>query len=234
MKRPYFVYLLPLLFVFTFPLAGESQDIIFTKNKVEIKCKIEEISLDNIVKYKDFNDLNGRTHYLNKSEISRIKYGKKKSFLVKDTNQIANQIDYNSVSFGYTNFFEEHGIAIDYERMIQDDLSLRFPIYAVFDNSERNTEVFVSSGINMKYYLFKNDLFEIFAGPEVNIGSFLNSDVKLFPFQILGDVGFSVRPTDELKMIVHTGLGYESGISADYTIPKDFSFNLSISLGYNF
>ena len=80
----------------------------------------------------------------------------------------------------------------------------------------------------------KNELFEIFAGPEVNIGSYLNSDIELFPFQVLGDIGFAAKPTNELKITLHAGLGYESGISDYYSIPGDFAFNLNVGLGYHF
>jgi len=235
MKRPYFIYVLTLLTIFIFSLKGKSQDTIIKKAKVEVKCKIEEITPDNIVKYKEWNDLNGPTHYLKQSDTFTIKYGNKNSATVNKNNQITNQSAYiNSFSFGYVNIFEEHGIAIDYERVIQDNISLRFPLYVAFEKSGRNTEVFINSGINLKYYLYKSEWFDAFAGPEVNIGSYFNSDIELFPFQVLGDIGFTAKPTKELKITVHTGLGYESGISEDYSIPGDFAFNLNIGLGYHF
>lgn len=100
------IMLLAILMLFS--VLAFSQDIIVKKNTDEIQVKIIEVGLTEI-KYKNWNNQDGPTYVINKSDIFMIKYanGDKESFLDNSTTSFTYQdneqtIDYPaSVTYEY-------------------------------------------------------------------------------------------------------------------------------------
>jgi len=228
-----------------------AQDTIIKQNGEQIKCKVEELT-ETAVKYRKFEKPDGPIYNINKTEVVVINYEDGTTEVIKQASQRSNtglrlnntqksardfQYYDKSVSINFTRIFDTNGISIDFEQFIQEEISLRFPIYIGFDESHPDGKVrpTISGGINLKYHFYRDTWVDVFAGPEINIGFYPTPDVNISPFQVLGDIGLSVTPTSNFKITTHVGLGYEAFFIKNVDItPSGFAFNFNIGLGYNF
>lgn len=93
-----------LLFIyFAIPLSGFAQDIIFTSANEDIKVKVIEINQTDI-KYKKFDNINGPTFSINKSDVLFIRYenGTKDVFNESKTSATQSSNSSNSKEVNYT------------------------------------------------------------------------------------------------------------------------------------
>lgn len=225
-----------------------AQDVIVKNNGELIKSRVIEIT-DVAIKYRKFDNLTGPIYNVNKIETLSINYENgnievfTKEEAVRNTpvnrvNNPANTLNRqknfqfydNSVSFGFIRGFgKENGIFVDYEKSVSENASIRIPMYIMFDDY-----AFSSSGINLKYYFYRDTWISAFAGPEVTIGYYFNSDITALPFQVIGDFGIAITPLDNIKITMHTGLGYGTYFNVIERNVGGFASNFNIGLGYNF
>lgn len=231
-----------------------AQDAIIKQNGEQIKCKVAELT-ETTIKYRKFDNLTGPIYNINKTEVVVINYEDGTTEVIQQKRQDSStglstnrtpgnqnrerdfQFYDKSVSINFTRLFNTNGISIDFEQFIQDEISLRFPIYIGFDEafSDRKVRPTISGGINLKYHFYRDTWVDVFAGPEVNIGFYPTPDFDANPFQALGDIGIAVTPTANFKITTHVGLGYEVLFIKNQTInPSGFAFNFNVGLGYNF
>ena len=242
------------LTLISFFISLSAQDIIVEQSGAQIKCKVEELT-ETTIKYRKFDRLTGPIYNISKADVLVINYEDGTTEVIRQKQQGANtrvalnqtqanqnragtfQFYNKSVSINFTRLFSTNGISIDFEQFIQDEISLRFPIYISFDESFSDGKVrpIISGGINLKYHFYRDTWVDVFAGPEVNIGFYPTPDFDASPLQTLGDIGISVTPTANFKITTHVGLGYEVYFVKDSTInPSGFAFNFNVGLGYNF
>ena len=92
-----------LFIYFAIPLSGFAQDIIFTSANEDIKVKVIEINQTDI-KYKKFDNINGPTFSINKSDVLFIRYenGTKDVFNESKTSATQSSNSSNSKEVNYT------------------------------------------------------------------------------------------------------------------------------------
>lgn len=93
------LYLLFFIFTVFFTFNSVSQDVIYTKDSIEIESKVIEITPD-FIKYKKYNQLDGPLRNIEISEVARIKYddGTEEVFNSDSTGQDTSEIDKEIVS----------------------------------------------------------------------------------------------------------------------------------------
>lgn len=228
-----------------------AQDIIIEQSGEQIKCKVEELTATTI-KYRKFDKPNGPIYNINKTDVLVINYEDGTTEVIQQKPQrsniesllnktLKNERDFQyydkSVSISFIRIFSTNGIGIDFEQFIEEDISLRIPIYIGFDESFPDGKVrpTISGGINLKYHFYRDTWVDVFAGPEINLGFYPTPDFDVSPFQAIGDAGISITPTANFKITTHVGFGYEAFFVKDSDItPSGFAFNFNVGLGYNF
>ena len=150
-----------------------SQDIIFTKSQTEIKAKVLEITAE-IIKYKEYDFVNGPTRNIAKSNVFMIQFanGKKEFISVKenkDGNQEVNknekkletnEFPINRISFspGLGMSYCLGGIRTQYRRAGKFDFGVDFSLGMIKDFFNNDANSGSQLGLGLKWYFF-NDLY---------------------------------------------------------------------------
>lgn len=244
-------------FIAIFPLTStnlSAQDLIVKSNGEQIKCKVEELT-DTTIKYRKFKKPNGPLYNINKTEVVTVNFedgtievipqtkARPTFSPIGNTEERAKSFQFydQTISVSYVSYDDFKGFSLEYEEEIGDDMALKIPLYIVFENGQN----IMSTGLNLKYYFYRDTWVNVFAGPEVNVGYLQNdflkeADLDIVNLQILADFGLSFTPVDNIRITPHIGLGYGDAFvinnSNNYSIRLDngFTFNFNIGVGYSF
>ena len=153
MKKQLFIILL----VFTAISVSSAQDVIYKKNKEEIKAKVTEIGIDEI-KYKLFDLQDGPDFVMLKTDVWKIKYSNgQETIFQKDEYDVAQDVEIrhktHSIKFEFFSPLTDD-IAFGYEQMIKVGMNVEGKIGIIGIGTNPNAPdasgVFVKTGIKFK------------------------------------------------------------------------------------
>lgn len=147
-----------IIFITILPFLSFSQDTIFLKTKQPVLCKVVEIGIDEI-KYKTWDNLEGPTIVVLKTNVYKISYINGKSELIVpdelDINKEAEIIDKRSaIKFGFFSLINYH-FSVCYEKVLSVGKNFEAKIAYVgigANPSEKNTSGFYTK-VGMKFLL---------------------------------------------------------------------------------
>lgn len=259
-RKMYIIYA-ALLFCL-YASSSVAQDIIVKQNGEQIQSKVKELT-ETTIKYLKFKNLDGPIYNINKTEVVTINYEngtieviqrlnptpmkptiQKSIFPMKDDQNRAENFQFydKNITASYVVYDEFKGFSLEYEeRVFSDDFGLKIPLYIVFKDGVN----IISTGLNIKYYLYENTWLKAFVGPEINVGYLQDEnlerlDLEVINLQVLGDVGISLTPIDRISITPHVGFGYGSAFlvsnesNRSVSLASGFTFNFNIGIGYHF
>ena len=221
--------ILIVLVAFLITLTAKSQDLIIQKDGEEIKSKVLEVNLE-IIKYKKFDNLNGPSFEISKSDVFLIKYenGTKDVFNVIEKNKKSvrgsdlifteNQRSF-SILYGLATIYNGSNyknfgpIILSYDRAVSDKWS--FAIRPSYINTLSKTNI-INTTVNA------------LGQPQIsNTTSFLPS--SMLSLQIRFDLHFKSYG----KIDPYWGIGGGIGYKKDHNLVYDVSGGQTINYFYS-